>query len=63
MKLDNTAREVIVVGLWTAVIMTILAIIIVFLKSTISWVLVKLIIVAVALAVTARWFMETKEDK
>ena len=61
MKLDESVRVAIVVGLWTAAALLMFFVILVFIKETVSGTQIRMLIVATIMAITAKYFM--KEEK
>jgi len=61
MKLDESVRVAIVVGLWTMVAFLLFMIVLIFIKDTISGTQIRMLIVAIVLTITAKYFMEEKK--
>ena len=62
MKLDETGREFIVTFAWIIAFCALLMALVIFVQSTITWVMVKLLMVSVGFGLTARWFMGRDHD-
>ena len=61
MKLDESVRVAIVVGLWTMVAFLLFMIVLIFIKDTISGTQIRMLIVAIVLTITAKYFMRENQ--
>jgi len=61
MKLDESVRVAIVIGLWTSVILLMFFVVLIFIKDTITGTQIRMLFVAIVLAAIAKYFMRENQ--